>query len=109
MSLALHQDVIDACHRCAATCDACLAACLEEDDIAKLDACMRLDIQCAAICRLQALLFTHDSQFARQLLPLCIEVCHSCAEACSEHEHEHCQACAQACQHCAQACEEVAA
>lgn len=105
MSLQMHQDIIRALEHCASVCDYCAAACLEEDQVAKLTACIRLDIQCAAVCRLQALLLVHDSQYSRDITRTCIRLCRSCAEECSQHEHEHCQQCAQACHTCAQACE----
>jgi hypothetical protein len=105
MSQALYQDVIDACNRCASACDHCTAACLEEDNLAMMATCIRLDIQCAAICRLLALYLHHDSQFIPALATLCRTVCQNCAEECTQHAHEHCQACADACQACARACE----
>ena len=105
MPQALYRDALDACYRCASACDDCTAACLEEDNLTMLATCIRLDIQCAAVCRLLALYLHHDSQFIPALAKLCRSVCQSCAEECAQHEHDHCQACADACQACAQACE----
>lgn len=107
MSSALYREAIDACTRCASACDHCIAACLEEDNLEMMATCIRLDIQCAAVCRLLALYLEHESQFSPALAKLCQAVCRSCAEACAEHEHEHCQACAEACQACAQACDAI--
>lgn len=49
-----HQDVLDALARCVAACEYCATACLGEDDIAMMVPCIRLDRDCADICRLTA-------------------------------------------------------
>ena len=36
------------------------------------------------------------------------EVCEACGKECRQHEHAHCQACAEACEACAQACRNMA-
>jgi len=35
-------------------------------------------------------------------------VCDACAEECGQHEHGHCQACAEACRQCAEECRAMA-
>ena len=69
-----HADCIEACNRCAAYCDFCAASCLQEENTKMMAECIRLDMQCAAICRLAAEYMAQDSRFAAQLCSLCAEV-----------------------------------
>ena len=41
---------IDACFSCVETCTACADACLSERDVTHLVACIRLNLDCAAVC-----------------------------------------------------------
>src|SRR6202012_3577932 len=49
-----HTDAIsrclDACFNCVETCTACADACMSERDVAHLVACIRLNLDCAAVC-----------------------------------------------------------
>jgi hypothetical protein len=38
------------------------------------------------------------------LIKYCAKICGICAEECSKHSHDHCQACAKACEACKEAC-----
>src|ERR1700681_4968379 len=49
-----YQSCIEACNTCADACDYCSIACLQEDDVKMMAECIRLDLDCAAICRLAA-------------------------------------------------------
>lgn|SRR5690349_5824199 len=98
-------ELIDALNNCATECNHCATACLEEDDAKMLTRCVKLDIDCADICRLTASLIARGSEHANHLLEECAEVCNRCAEECEKHSHmEHCRQCAEACRACAEAC-----
>ena len=43
---------IEACYLCAAACDNCAASCLAEEELEMMRECIRMDMQCANICRL---------------------------------------------------------
>src|ERR1700681_4582009 len=49
-----YQSCIEACNTCADACDYCSIACQQEDDVKMMAECIRLDLDCAAICRLAA-------------------------------------------------------
>src|ERR1700682_4475707 len=49
-----YQSCIEACNTCADACDYCSIACLQEDDVKMMAECIRLALDCAAICRLAA-------------------------------------------------------
>jgi hypothetical protein len=100
---------IEACNACADECDHCATACLQEKDVAMLARCIRLDMDCAQICRLAAGYMARDSELAIDICQVCAAVCDACAEECEKHGHmDHCQACAEACRRCAEECRRMA-
>jgi hypothetical protein len=103
-----YQSCIEACDTCADACDYCASACLGEDDVKMMVECVRLDMDCAAICRLAASYMSRDSASAVDLCRLCAEVCQGCGEECANHPQAHCKACAQACRRCADECRRMA-
>ncbi|HEX2576836.1 MAG TPA: hypothetical protein VHK88_10850 [Aquihabitans sp.] len=100
----------EALHACAAHCAACADACLAEDTVAELRACIRRDLDCADICaataRVVARQTAGDTSMFSGLLAAAIEACERCAEECETHaaHHEHCRICAEVCRDCAAAC-----
>jgi hypothetical protein len=102
--MAHHEELMKTLAHCAAECEMCHDACLDEDDIEMLVHCIRLNRDCAKICQVTASLLASHSPFATQMVKICEEICQSCAEECAEHEMDHCQRCAEACRQCAEAC-----
>jgi hypothetical protein len=91
-------------------CNQCADACLEETRVADLRECIRLDLECAAICRSAVEVMMLDGKYTDAICHLCGEVCTACAKECELHARmgmEHCRICAEACQLCAEACEEM--
>ena len=104
-----NQSLLEALNNCAATCNHCATACLDEQDVKMLARCIKLDFDCADICLLTASFVARDSEHANHLLKECAEICEACAEECEKHTHmEHCRKCAEACRHCAEACLQTA-
>ena len=109
MSHEKNQPVIDALNKCIAACNHCTTACLAEENVQMLTNCIKLDIDCAAICTLTVSLLTRGSEHGKHLMKECIEVCNACAEECEKHQHmEHCKRCAEACRSCAEECSAMA-
>lgn len=104
-----YQSCIEACNACADACDHCATACLAEHDVKMMAECIRLDIDCAAVCRLAAGYMARGSQFAQRMCALCADICEACGAECARHAQDHCQACAQACRRCAEECRRMAA
>jgi hypothetical protein len=103
--------VIEAASACAAHCNACADACLEEGDPA-LTRCIRSDLDCADICTATAGVVARAGASGTPWLDLvrvCAEACARCAEECEQHAdmHDHCRACAEACRRCERACREL--
>jgi hypothetical protein len=104
-----YHDCIDACEACAAECEHCATACLSEKQVESLTRCIRMDRDCADLCRLAAALMSRDSSFAREVCRLCAAICDACAAECERHDMEHCGRCAKACRTCATECRKMAA
>ncbi|UOQ77533.1 four-helix bundle copper-binding protein [Hymenobacter sp. 5516J-16] len=98
--------ILDALNRCVATCEYCATACLSEEHVHMMAACIRLDRDCADICALTARLVARDSEHAKHLMRECMEVCQKCADECSQHQDQYCQDCATACRACVEACQQ---
>lgn len=99
-----HQQLIQTILDCALACEACATACLKEDDVKMMAACIALDRDCADICTQAARLLQRDSKIAHQYLLLCEEICRMCGDECAKHKADHCRKCAEACRKCAEAC-----
>lgn len=100
-----YQSVIAALNACAAACDHCYDACLQEQDVKMMARCIRLDRDCAEICKLTSSALARNSESAKVLLQACAEICRECGIECASHQHmEHCQQCAEACKACEEAC-----
>ncbi|MEA2934520.1 MAG: hypothetical protein QOD74_1166 [Variibacter sp.] len=102
-----------AASHCAQICIVCADACLSEKDPRHLAECIRLDLDCAAICEATTAVLLRTGQPGPQpmqaLVAACSVACKVCAEECLKHAqmHEHCRICAEACEACHDACEEM--
>lgn len=101
------QSCINASYECAAVCDHCATACLSEPDPASMAKCIRLAIDCADLCRLNAGFLARDSSELARISGFCAEICEACAAECEKFDHSHCQECAKACRLCVEECRRV--
>jgi hypothetical protein len=104
---------IDACFNCVESCTGCADACLSEKNIEQLVACVRVNLDCAAVCAATGAILSRANKAGnRQLLEAqlttCIAFSRACATECSRHtDHKHCLICAEACRTCAETCDEM--
>lgn len=107
------RNCVEQCFACAATCTSCADACLAEESVGELAACIRLNLDCADICvstgKVVARQTATHTALLSSALQACREACRACAEECTRHaeHHEHCRLCAEECRRCQQACEEA--
>jgi hypothetical protein len=107
-------ECVDACASCGMACTSCADACDgEKERLEELRRCVRLSLDCAAIC------FATASVLSRQLLPdenvfrlqaeACEVACAACAAECARYAemHEHCRLCAETCRRCEEQCRRV--
>ena len=97
--------LLKALYDCAIACDECFSGSLKTHDIHMMAECMRLNIECAQICRLTGTFIAQGSEYAPELANVCCDVCAACAQECEKHLHDHCIACAQICRSCEEACD----
>lgn len=103
-NIALIQEL----NNCAMECSHCAMACLDEEDVKMLTRCIKLNIDCADVCRLAASLLSRGSEHGLHLLDECAELCDACADECESHaDMGHCKKCAEVCRHCAGTCIEM--
>ena len=109
MSHEKNKELISMLNECAAECNHCTSACLDEQDVKMLAKCIKLEIDCAEICRLTISFLARGSEHAEHILKECAEICDACAKECEKHSHmEHCKKCAEVCHKCAEACQQTA-
>jgi hypothetical protein len=99
-----YQSCIEACSQCEIACEQCATACMKEPNAHEMIACIRLDLECAAICRASIQIMNLESNHANAVCQVCADICIACAEECEKHEHEHCRKCAKMCRDCAAEC-----
>ncbi|MEO5675346.1 MAG: four-helix bundle copper-binding protein [Chitinophagales bacterium] len=100
--------ILDILTQCATACERCFDSCLRENDISMFAECIRLDKECAQVCRLAASLIASGSAYAAEVVDICSDICAGCAGECEKHDHEHCRICAVACRQCEEACQNFA-
>lgn len=102
------QQLYEILNECARVCNHCAVACLSEREVSMLTKCIRLDLECAEICRTAAVFIERDAVHTDELLSVCAVVCNSCADECDKHSHmDHCRECADVCRQCAEACQQL--
>ncbi len=105
---------VDAAFTCVGACTACADACLSERQVEGLLACIRIDLDCAAICAATGSVVARakagaSRQVLESQLSVCIAACRACSDECRRHAamHEHCRVCADACDRCVTACNDM--
>ena len=102
--MAHDKDFLQKLANCAAACEMCADACLDEGNIKMMVRCIRLDRDCAKICYITHSFVASHSEHAKHLARECAEICRACGEECAKHEKDHCKECARACKECEEAC-----
>jgi hypothetical protein len=98
------QEILQELNACAAACNVCYNACLNEEDVDMMTRCIELDRECADICQLTASILARDSENADKYLKFCADICDICAGECKKQDKDHCRECARACSSCAALC-----
>lgn len=88
---------------CFSACCACAKMCIDEGHKKSAILCN----ECADVCSLAIKFHSSDSEFNKQVLQLCAQVCKRCGEECSKMEAAHCKQCSVLCFECAEACKKA--
>jgi hypothetical protein len=98
---------------CAQACTTCADACMGEQEVQSLVACIRINQDCADVCTATGAMLSRvtnaRSELLHSMLGACIKACSLCADECEKHAamHEHCKVCADVCRQCEKACREI--
>ncbi len=102
-----YKETIEACLRCSAICHHCAASCLEEEHVGMMAECIRLDMECAAICTATAQVLSMGGSQAKALAMICAQICDDCSLECAKHDNQHCRECSDICHNCANQCRNI--
>lgn len=103
-------ECIEACNDCASACLSCADACIAENKGEMLMACIRLNLDCAALCTATSQVLSRatkpDWKVISATLRACEAACAACGAECDRHAQnmEHCRICAEACHACEASC-----
>lgn len=103
------ENCIAVCIRCAAACDHCsyvTELALSQDDKSRT---LRLDKDCAAVCRLLASLLAGRQAGHQDVCDLCAQLYAACVEEYQQFDEAHAQYCANVCEQCRDACSRLVA
>jgi hypothetical protein len=106
---------VKGCYESAESCTVCADACLGEQGVGQLTACIRQCLDCAAICEATARIVARQTasrpELQRRQIEACIAACATCADACGAHaqQHDHCRLCRDTCLACAALCKDLLA
>lgn len=92
-----NKELIESLTNCMNYCNWCADACLDEDNLKDMIACIRVDKACAATCNalIQVLPTKYDN--IQGLVDYCLKVCKACGDECEKYPSDHCKKCAEAC------------
>ena len=101
---------LEACVECLVACEMCSDACLSEEKVTMLTACVRLDRDCADACASAIRVMARGGPLVKEICAACASACDACAAECEKHaqHHDHCRLCAEACRKCAAECRRMA-
>lgn len=91
------QAAINVLNQCALACHHCSTACLDEPNPGEMLRCIKLDLDCAAMCEVTSAALARGSERAGWFANACAELCKACGQECEKHQAGHCQQCAEAC------------
>lgn len=97
------NQLITRLQECANACFYCADACLQEKDVNPMKACIQTDQVCGSVCLTTSKVLSGSFEEVNDLIKYCAKICGICADECSKHDHDHCQACAKACNSCKEA------
>lgn len=107
----MHQDCLDACQRCEATCNETVKHCMTHLSQGHKDhaGCAEIALSCQDFCGLSAKLIARSCTLAPSACAACAKACDACAAECEKMKtDEQMVACANACRECAAACRSMA-
>ena len=105
----VHKKCLEACSRCARTCDMTFHHCYELLAEGKKEHALALHLvsDCAAFCALSACMIAKHSPLMVHACQACAEACKACAQECEKHTDETMKRCTRDCLDCERSCREM--
>ncbi len=110
--------VVQTTSDCVAAGRACIRHCQEQfaaGNAKEFEKCLAAAQQMTTLCQAMGELASQRAEIAQDLLPVCIDACETCRQACAEHEehfshgmHQECKHCMECCIACRDACKALA-
>lgn len=98
-----NEELLKSLTNCMNHCNWCADACLDEDNVKDMVACIRVDKACAATCNALAEVLASEYGNVQGLVDYCLKICKECGDECEKWPSEHCKKCAKACRELEQA------
>jgi hypothetical protein len=102
-----NKRLITLLNECAVACRHCASECLSEEDVRKMENCIRACLSCSDMCQTTINSILIRPKELDVLLQACQHMCRSCADECANHDMQHCKECEEACRKCAIECEDA--
>ena len=99
-------DCIDNCVEVAQACEWCADECASHGE--EMADCLRLCRDVADLATLHTRFMVRESSYNAALAELCADAYEECAEECEQHDHDHCQLCAEVLRKGAESCRHMA-
>ncbi|MCU4753855.1 four-helix bundle copper-binding protein [Halobacteria archaeon AArc-curdl1] len=99
-------DCMDNCLEAAQACEWCADECIGMGE--EMARCIRLCRDVADLTTMHARFMARNSDYSSDLAETCAAACEACADECEQHDHEHCQVCAETLRECADSCRDMA-
>ncbi|AGB16576.1 hypothetical protein Halru_1980 [Halovivax ruber XH-70] len=96
---------IDSCSEASQACEWCADECIGMGE--EMANCIRLCRDVADLTSMNARFMSRNSGYSIDLSELVIDAAEECADECEQHDHEHCQVCADKLRTCADACRDM--
>lgn len=109
--------IVQTASDCVAAGRACIRHCQEQfaaGKVKEFEKCLASAQQMTVICEAMGQLAVQRAELAQELLPVCVQACETCRQACAEHEdhfrhgmHQECERCMESCIACRDACKSL--
>lgn len=106
----MHQDCLDICQRCEATCNVTVNYCMTHlaDGHKEHAACAAMALSCQDFCGLSAKVIARSSTLVPAACEACAKACEACAAECEKMKSDsQMTACAKQCRECAASCRKM--
>ncbi len=104
-----YRRAIEICNEVIESCNICISATLQQEDLFKRIPILRQLRDCVDTCMLTLSLMTRQSEYSVEVCKLCADVALSCADLCARINEPYTLECEERCRKLCTICQEIAA